>query len=429
MSEDFEIDIRKYTRWILRSWVWILTLTALAALGGILFSSQKPQNYSASATVIINRSLEVWNFTPAIKYNYNPPTDAALFDLANSESLKKEIYEQLSENDKARISFAAFRSLATVTTGSDKTVLRLGIVLEDPDEAARLANSWASTFIDRVNETFSGYDAAQVTFYEERVRTAQTQLEKINQELVDFHSSSQLQVLTSQTQTLLAERENLQVLQQNLTYLDKIAGSLREQLSQNPADSNLTQTEGLNILVLQLQLFNNHYPRIARGNSDIDISASFSQGITIDNSSFESITVASALNSLDQLVRIIHQQQDWITNRTSDLDNAVVSLQGEVQDLTNQEAVLKQDQSVVSETIMYLSQKEQEVKVAQAYYNTNSITRLSSAAITPSAPLSRQVLTTGLIAGIAGFALGIVGVFLKNWWQETPASQSNSDSN
>ena len=173
MPEDFEIDIRKYTHWILRSWVWILTLTALAALGGILFSSQKPQNYSASATVIINRSLEVWNFTPAIKYNYNPPTDAALFDLANSESLKKEIYEQLSENDKSRISFAAFRSLATVTTGGDKTVLRLGIVLEDPDEAARLANSWASTFIDRVNETFSGYDAAQVTFYEEQVRTAQ----------------------------------------------------------------------------------------------------------------------------------------------------------------------------------------------------------------------------------------------------------------
>jgi uncharacterized protein involved in exopolysaccharide biosynthesis len=141
--------------------------------------------------------------------------------------------------------------------------------------------------------------------------------------------------------------------------------------------------------------------------------------INIDSANLTTASSADALESLDQILRSINEQKSWIENRLTELESEILTLQRDVQIFHNEQARLVQEQTVARDTVLSLSQKVQEVNLALGYAKSAGPVEVVGEAVTPDKPISRNTVRNASMAAIAGLILGVLGIFLKNWWLES----------
>jgi uncharacterized protein involved in exopolysaccharide biosynthesis len=441
MNDDFEIDLRKYMNWIVRSWAWILMLVIIGAVGGLLFSILKPASYQSMAMVVVASSFDTFNFDPKIYSSEKQRNYKAYLDLANSAHMKQMVYGQLSDSEQMDLPFEDFQEeVAIADKGGDESVIIFSIILDDPEKAAFLANYWAQSFTRQANQVFSGQNEAQLTFYQDQLEIAVDAQRKTDQSLADFQANNKLAVFTKQLNNDLKEQEDYLTLLRNINHLEQNATDLREKLASKPIDSTLTQAEETSILLMQIQMYNREMTGSSSmtnvynpDNGSSSPTNPLAQQLFFMNSDAKSIPVqiniestnltpsssSDALASLDQILFSIGQQKNWIQDQLLRLEPKILVLQESIQTYQNEQSRLIQEQTVARDTTLSLSHKLQEVSISLQYSKTAGPVEIISEAIAPKKPLSRNVLRNTAIAAIAGLLLGILGVFLKNWWKES----------
>jgi uncharacterized protein involved in exopolysaccharide biosynthesis len=433
MTNDFEIDLRKYINWVLHSWIWIASLAMIGAAGGLILSLLNPHQYRATAVVVVTREMDSLNFGPKIDSNDVLPTYLAYYDLAESDHLKYQVYMQLNEEERDFIGFNLFRDqISAVSAGSDQSVINFTITLEDPDLAAQLANDWAEAFVIEANQLFSGETDTQLVFYQDQLKAAtQTQLEKDNF-LADFQKTNEFTLLSNKLISKLKMQEELLALQRSGEILEEGVNNLLQKIQAKPAGSTISQSEEISALLMLLQTYNYQMNGSSfEISSGTDTEESFLPAYTARNSSqiplyqitidLAELTTSSkedTITSLEQISDAIVFRQQWVGEYLAAIEPDILALQQKIQAFQDEQFRLIQEQTIARETTNALALKVQEVQIALQSVNSEGPVMVASAALTPNKPISRNTILNAGIAGAAGLAVGILGVFVKNWWQE-----------
>jgi len=172
--EEMEIDLQDYINVILKWWILIIVVVLGAVVVSGVVSFRQPSIYEASVTTF-EPSYEV--IAGARLYS----TDSAqksYTSLAKSSVLEARVVEvlgpALSHADKSPGAL-----LGTITVGADNSnpaLFEIKVRHTDPELAVRIANTWASEYIEMFSELNAG-PATELGFIREQLALAETDLE------------------------------------------------------------------------------------------------------------------------------------------------------------------------------------------------------------------------------------------------------------
>ena len=156
-----EIDLRFYANMLRHHWRMIAAVTLLAGVVALTVSSVQPAKYQATALVLITRPLYQFQFSPAIQnlpdnVNAQPAlAGKAAVDLANGDALLQQVLldvgAALPPNER---NLFALRKMLKAKTGSDPSIINLSVTNRDPQRVADIANTWATFYVQRVNDLY-----------------------------------------------------------------------------------------------------------------------------------------------------------------------------------------------------------------------------------------------------------------------------------
>lgn len=411
-----EIDLGKYFVIIVTRWRLIVTLTVLAAAVALAVSLIMPPTYEAMALVTVSKPNYVMNFDPRIESVSNlEPAYKAYPEMATSGELVSNLLKQLSPLPRGVKTTEDLKGMLKADQGADPSLVRLTVRSSDPQEAARIANVWSGLFITKANETYGDSGSSQVSFFQGQLQSAQADLEKAEQALVDFQKTDRSSILSNQVDSYRQTQADYLAQQRSTTYLiDSIQG-LREQLANRPAGQSVSTGDQLTALLLQVKAFTNpaqsQLPPSSSQTSSVQLQISGGQAVPLQFQINNPDTLAKAsvgdqIAFLDSLAAVLKEQMTENDSRAKALDPQILSLQTQIQQLKTDHDRLQRVHDVAQDTYTALSRKLDETRIAA---QAAGEVRLVSQAYPPEYPTAPRKTVNTALGGILGFAVGIVG--------------------
>lgn len=396
-----EIDLRPYIELLLRRMKWIIASGFILAIIAYLALGFSPKTYKATSLVFVAANNDVFQFDPRILAVNNEEPLSALPELARSDIILSELIkdEALAEI----ITIASLRNILQAETGSDRSLVRLTVVTQDPEKSARIANVWAELFITKINSSLGLHDNEQVAFFEDQLAQAEQTLITAEENLVSFQEVNRSTTI-SNTLAFYNEEQALQLAnQQTLIRLVQDTEQLRDQLSNQPNNNPATFSDQLVALSLQAEGFNanSSTPLILQLDSDSSL-------IGKDKS--------EQIEFLNRLVEFLQLKLSIVENRLLSIEPEILRLQREWQEANVTLNRLVSDLDVASETQLSLARKVEEEKIVTQ--DTNRGLRLISGAVAPDEPESQNRLFITFSAGIIGLLVSLVVILIANWWRQ-----------
>jgi len=423
-----EIDLRAYVAVLLRNWMWIVGLAAVAAVAALGVSFLISPTYEATALVAITEPRYVMRFDPRFEtVNNIQPVYKAYPELATSDALLQSLLAGLDPLPQDVETSQDLRGMLEAEGGTDPSMVRLVVRSREPQEAARVANVWAGLFVARANQVYGAQSEDQVQFFEDQLQRAQVELETAEQALIAFQAHNQRAVLEAQ---LVSARQDLQdylVEQREIERAVRNAQALQASIVGQPADERVSPGDDLTALLLQIQAFNVQTSRpvqmaeTAQMAQPTSYGAELGAGPTIwlqisDATVLSSGRTAGELTaSLDGLVTTLKARRQGIEAQLAALEPQILGLQQRLQRTLAEEERLTRTRDVAQETYVTVARKVEEVRIAAA--DTSGDVRLASQASVPQKPVSPRKLLNAAVAGVLGFMLGVCGAFAVEWWR------------
>jgi uncharacterized protein involved in exopolysaccharide biosynthesis len=410
MDDVLEIDLKKIIGKLLQNWRWIVAITLLAGAVAAIYSLIQPRVYKAQAVIAISHPRYLPNFDPRYQ-TVNPSNlgSKAILDVARSDQVQVRVFEEWDSPGKMLDERRSFRNKALIAReGSDPTIIFLGVLLDSPQEAARLANYWADLVVERANRLYSGQDESQVLFFESQIEASMANLEAAEARLVEFERRSEIEPLRTQyNELLLVQKEALRK-QRVLGDAVRDAEGLLEQVAVFGRDQTIPSWLGLNFTLLQVRVYGDASAGDAGSQSSpIQLQLADSVGMQpVAASDFRSGVQNWIQASLDQI-----QELEVIQSQTAAV---VTDLQGRIQDLENEKQRLALDYQLTKDTYTIMNKKYAEVLIT--IDDTSGDTKIASLSIPPQLPESRNVVRNTAVALVLGFILSIVLVLFMDWW-------------
>jgi uncharacterized protein involved in exopolysaccharide biosynthesis len=205
-----EIDLRPYVVALARHGRIIALIVIMATIGAMLVAVSLPQNYTASADILILPSQSQVTFDSRFVTDNTvlgtdiPSRRQSLIALASSQALEGQVRSQLPP-DLAQTAPGALARRMDVRAEGD--LLHIETSASDPQLAQTLATSWGQAYATTVNDLYSGSDHL-LKEVETQLAEAQQRYAATQQELETFVGSSTIVQVTQQisiTSGLLAE--------------------------------------------------------------------------------------------------------------------------------------------------------------------------------------------------------------------------------
>ncbi len=256
-----EIDLRIYVNMLIRHWRLIAAATLLAGVVALAVSFLAPAMYQAAAVVLVTRPLYQFQFSPAIQ---NLPessgaqqllTGKAALDLATSDALLQQVLLEVGNDLSAEErDLFSFRKMLKAKSGGDPSIINLSVMTRNAQQAARIANAWASLYVRQINDLY-GQSADQLKFFERQLAQAKNDLDKTDQALVDFQKRNDSTILQAQLSAKQTALGNYLGMNESLIALQQNVKNLQDQLVRRPADSPSSLGDDLAQLMLQVSAF------------------------------------------------------------------------------------------------------------------------------------------------------------------------------
>jgi uncharacterized protein involved in exopolysaccharide biosynthesis len=414
MNDEIEIDLRKYILLLFKHWWQILVCAAIIAILIFSFSSMLTVSYQATALVAITKPRYELNFNTQIQTLDIQPANNAFLDLATSDDVLKQVYDQWTNRPASVKDLQDFQdTIIQVKSGSDTSILKLIVTTDNPEESARLANLWAASLITKANTVYFGQDQ-QLTFLENQMENAKNDLDQAENALVDFQAQNQLQILTNQLNSVLQNQRDYLAIQRNIYYLDHSLQGLRSQLISNPGDQ-ATIADQLSALLFQIQTYNSQ-PIGSVESQPIGSAQTLPLQIQFtDPAAFGSLDNQVQITILDNLAKSIQDRSTQVAKDLKTFDPQILSLQQSVQQYQSDQDQLENTHDIAQKTYTTLAQTVDQTRISSR--DPSNELQLASSALPPSQPLSRNRLRNTLLGGFTGGILAVIAVLVLDWWR------------
>jgi uncharacterized protein involved in exopolysaccharide biosynthesis len=280
------------------------------------------------------------------------------------------------------------------------------VASQDPNLAARIANSWATLLVRLSNELYGRSDD-QTKFFGEQLTEAKAKLDKADQALIEFKTRSDQAVLAAQLgakqkalQDYLELSESLDLLQQNLKDFQK-------QLAQRPADSPSDLGDDLAQIALQINVLSakaESLPFLLQVPSTGGLSGK---------------TVAEQATYMAELSRTVESKQAEVKKQAEGLPVEIKALQGKVQEATAESQSLTRERDLAESVYTTLAQKAKETQISAQTDSLGNV-RIASMAVAPDRPVSRKLLINTALALMVGLVLSAAVVLVIEHLRATP---------
>lgn len=399
-----EIDLREYVEVLIRNWKWIAGITLAAAVAALVISFLLPPTYEATALVVVTKPRYVMQFDPRFEpmSDVQPPYKAYP-ELAVSDSLLEDLLTSLNPPPDEIETAQDLREILEASSGADPSLIRLTVRHRDPEEAARIVNTWADLFVERANELYGGYSEAQLQFFEEQLKRAEAELKAAEEALISFQAQNRAAILQNQLDSYQQAQADYLADQRAIAYITQDIKGLKEQLTGEPIDQPMSLADQLTSLFLQIKAFNAQTATPIQ--LQVDSAAALSEKSLSEQIAF-----------LDDLVNTLEEKSAEIDERLAELEPQILTLQEQLEEARAEEDRLVRARDVAKETYMALARKVEEARIA-AEDNTGGV-QLASRAAVPQKPASPRKLLNTAVAGALGLMLGVFGAFVKEWWEQ-----------
>lgn len=405
---DDEINLREWIDVLLRFKWQIGIAAALAAAAALLIGMLLPKTYETAALITITSTRFELQFDTRIETINEPPTNLQSFGaLALSGDILQQLFDQAENLPEEIETPNKLADLLEAEVRSDLIYLR--VQMEDPAQAAQLANLWADIFIKRANDLYNRQDLVQLPFFEEQLRQAQIELDATDQALIAYEQSNRAAILQKELDSALASQVELLQDQRNISSTLRSLDSLIAQLNLQPTSESAGFSAQLASVVLQLNTLN------SGATAPVQIQVTSPENFSL-------LTVADQIRLLENLSRSLEQQQGSLAAQIQALEPRILSLQGDLQSSVAQKERLVNQRNIAEETVLSLARKVEEVRIASQ--DSGQSARLGSYALTPVEPVSPRLLILTTVGGAAGLFLAVLVVFTLAWWRSSQPEQA-----
>jgi succinoglycan biosynthesis transport protein ExoP len=400
-----EIDLRAYILVLLKYWKWILGITVAAAAVALAVSFVLPPTYEATALVAVQAPQPVVNLDPRLQVLVlsQPPQPAsrAYLELAEGDGVLEALFSRLSPRPAEIQTLRDLRGMVKARAGTDPGVVRLTVRARDPQEAARIANLWAETFVAHANRVY-GASEEELRQLEGQLAQAEAELEAAERALIEFQARNPAGLLEAQLDSLRQKQRDYLGAQRAIADILQDIRALQERLARQPEDRPASAADALVVLWLRIHaLTAPTFPSIQL------------QAGSAASPSGPSVREVRAL--LSDMARDLEAKSAEIGPRLKELEPQILQLQKQLQEIYTEQDRLTRRRDLAKETYTALARKVQETRLA--VQGAQRTARLSSRASAPEEPASPRKLLNTAVAGTLGLMFSTMGAFAAEWWR------------
>jgi len=417
-----EIDLRAYVVVLIRYWKWTLGLAVVAAAVALAISFLIPPTYEATALVAVTEPRYMMRFDPRFEtVNNIQPVYKAYPELATSDDMFQSLLTSLTPLPQEVETPYDLQKMAEAGAGTDPSMVRLIVRSRRPEEAARVANTWAELFVTQANEIYGSHSGEQVPFFESQLERAQVELETAEQALIAFQARNQRAVLEAQLASAQQDLQDYLVEQREIERAVRNARALQASIAGQPVGEQASPGDDLTALLLQMRAFNVRASRPAEAARTTSYGAELEAGPSIwlqvsDATLLSSGRTAGELVAfLDGLAATLEARAGEIETQAAALEPQILALQQQRQEMQAEEDRLTRARDVARETYVTMARKVEEARIAAE--DTSGEVRLASRASVPEKPVSPRKVLNAAVAGALGLMLGVFGAFALEWWR------------
>ena len=391
---DDVIDLRELVITVLKYKWTILAGIMLSALVAFLVSSfLLSPHYQASAYVTLTEPIVQTNLDASIQVSPVMPDTGALAELAESDAIIREIKERLglSENEPIEMDAAL----------QGKTQLRLQITARDPELAAQIANAWAESMIQRLNNLYgTGEGIKQVLEIE--VENAKDNWEKTQIALEEYLPQSRVEILEVRLSNASGKLIAYLNHKNQLELLISDAAALSAQLDQRNAGDPLSIGSALSIIALQQR---------ASG----EISGTQFQFLGEDLLG-QGFVVVDGNVIIEDLIIALENQNVEIETVLPALESEISKLSVELESERFMVEMLTQERDLSRTAFTALANQLEETKIIQAQEEKSA--QISAIAVSPLEKSGPNTIVNIALAGMLGLMLSVGWILVNEWWNK-----------
>ena len=414
MDDVIEIDLRKLILNLLANWKLIIGISFIFGLAAFLYSFLQPDIYQAKAVIAVTKPRYIANFDPQYQtVNTTAPTSKALLDVVNSDVILSQVYDFWQGEQKELVSFDNFRDNAIeASAGGDISILVLKVMLENPNEAAALANQWAYLSVKRINSLYSGVDDNQILFFDNQIEITTLNLDNAKIALEEFEATDQSSLINNELDSLLETQSTSLRKQRLLENARQDALGILQTLENSNASTQVVSQIYDNFKVLQLRLY-----------SDSGFEQSPLQ-LQLSNSPVgESLTVAQLRILINDWVEVLENQYEELEGNSTLVEEQVLAYQQQLRKYYNQHQTLELQYNVIKDTYETLLRKQREVRISSDEHSGDA--QVASQSRVPEERMPHNTLRNTAIALVAGGILAVIFVILRDWFKEKNNPQAS----
>jgi polysaccharide biosynthesis transport protein len=404
MEEEF-IDLRVYVKLLFEYWFWIVGAAVLAAVTAFAVSSLMAPSYEAESVVLITEPRYMMQFEPRFETMREwEPAYPAFPVLATSDEMLQAVVDAYTPTPDAGIetwTLKAVKGMTDASSEGDPSLVILRVTSSSPEDAAAVANLWASLLVRRGNAIYRDVDQ-DVDFFAAQLATAGAELAQVEAALVAFEAQNEHTILDAQLHSLRRTQSDYLTDQRTIAYLIQDLEGLGTQMARQPGTQIASLGDDLTTLYLQIKAFN------ADATAPIEMQIN-----TAESLSKKSVTEQIAF--LEDLIETLEAKSDEIDERLEAVEPEILALQERLQIIETERTQLTRDRNLMEETYMTLARKLEEARIAAQ--EESGILQVGSHAAVPEEPTGPRRLVNTALAGVVGGMVAVGAVFALDWWQ------------
>ena len=406
LCED-EIDLRELVLTLWRGKWIIVAVTLAAAVAALVVSLALPKQYQAEADVVLTQPELENQVSEGLSLHIIVPDVKTVTVMAQAP----ELFQRLSEDPAVQAAWAqeeqplTWQHLASSAEVKEqgKDGLQLLFKDTDPARAALVANHWAKLVADDVNARY-GWEALDAQLAPQ-IQSAWENYQKAEADYLQVLGQSEVTALSAQLRDVKSNLNCVLSLSSNLRRLQSNVESFGKYLNGLDGTAPLSPGGALTLVTLQQQGLATKVCVPDTANIQIQWSADALSSLTVEEAKG---LIKELQTAIEERGQGLAEQQKSLEAKTANLEKALEEEQARVREAAQQ-------RDTAWETYRSLAALRSRTQALAS--SENQVALLSAQAVPPEEPVSPRTKMNVALAAVLGVILGVMGVWVKAWWQ------------